>query len=182
MARTDQTSDGDPADSSDKAIWEYCRGKDAEPDPAERFLDLAGFADARLDADERERVAALLAGEPEAQGDVVAAQALAAAVQAPAAEAVVARAVALIGEGAERRGQVIPFARFARPGPRIYRVASWVSLAASVAVASWLGFALGSDASLAFGQTAQSSEDGFLGDLIDPSSGVLHSINDGLDS
>ena len=179
MMRMDQTNGGTPAASSDRAVWEHCRAIDAEPkDEAERFLDLAGYAESRIDDDdERARIAAWLADDPDAAADVAAAQTLAAAPGA-ASEAVVARAAALVRAGAE----IIPFARPFRPRAGFRRFATWGTLAAGIAIAGWLGFALGSGTSLALGPVAQSNEDGFLGDLIDPSGGVLHAINDGLES
>ena len=177
MSRANQTNGSGPADLSDKSIWEYCRAADATPDEAERFLDLAGFAEARLDDDERERVAAWLAADPDAAADVAAALAYAGTAEA-ADEAIVARAASLVRPTAE----IIPLARSARPRPRFYHLTTWGSLAAAVALAGWLGFALGTDVSQAFGPVAQSSEDSFLGDLIDPAGGVLHTINDGLES
>ncbi|MGH7095842.1 MAG: hypothetical protein ACREFB_20230 [Stellaceae bacterium] len=167
--------------SSDKAMWEYCRAIDCESDEAERFLDLAGFVDARLDSDERERVAALLVADPAAASDIAAAPVVVAAAAAEVSERLIARAVALVGEPA--RGQVIRFAPRVRPRPTFTLFAQWGSVAAAIVVASWLGFALGTDTSIAYNQTVQQpSEDGFLGDLIDPSGGILHTITDGLES
>jgi len=46
-------------------------------------------------------------------------------------------------------------------------------------VASWLGFALGTDFSVYFGQTDQASEDGFLRDMLDPSTAFLRDMTPG---
>jgi hypothetical protein len=182
MARTDQTSGESEPDSSDKAVWQYCQATDIEPDEAERLLDLAGFADARLDPDEHDRVAALLMAEIEAAGDVAAARALAAAPHPAADEAVIARAAALVADAAESGGRIVPFRRRVRPPQSLFLVARWGSLAAAVVMACWLGFALGSDASVALSHINQSSDENFVGDLVDPSGGVLRSISDGLES
>jgi anti-sigma factor RsiW len=182
MARTDQTSGESPPNSSDKAIWQYCQATDIEPDEGERLLDLAGFVDARLDPDDRDRVAAWLMADIEAAGDIAASRALAAAPQPAPDEAVVVRAAALVADRAEPRGQLVPFRPRARPARRLFLVARWGSLAAAVVMACWLGFALGSDASVALSQINQSSDENFIGDLVDPSGGVLHSISDGLGS
>ena len=65
-----------PADgSSDAALWRRSRAIDMVEDEAERYLDLAGYADGRLDPDDRERVAEWLATDPVAAGDVAAARA-----------------------------------------------------------------------------------------------------------
>jgi anti-sigma factor RsiW len=179
MRHTEQTSGGPAPDSSDKTVWEYCRATAAEIDETELFLDLAGFADARLDADERERVAALLAADPEAASDVAAAQTLATdPIRLSAEPEIIARAAALVDEPA--RGVVIPFSRGARPS--IVNAARWGGLAAAVAFASWLGFALGSDASRAFGQIAQTQDDGVLSEMLDPAGSVLRNITDGPES
>jgi anti-sigma factor RsiW len=182
MARTDQTSGESPPNSSDKAIWQYCQTTEIEPDEAERLLDLAGFVDARLDPDEHDRVAALLMAAIEAAGDVAAARAIAAAPHPAADEAVIARAAALAADPVETRGQIVPFRSRVRPAQRLFMVARWGSLAAAVVMACWLGFALGSDASVALSQINQSSDENFIGDLVDPSGGVLRSISDGLES
>jgi hypothetical protein len=182
MARTDQTSGDSQPNSSDKAIWQYCQATEIEPDEAERLLDLAGFVDACLDSDEHDRVAALLIANIEAAGDIAAARALAAAPHEAADEAIIARAAALVADPAPARGQVIPFQRRARPAQSLFMVARWGSLAAAVVMACWLGFALGSDASVALSQINQSNDENFVGDLVDPSGGVLRSISDGLES
>src|SRR5207247_32149 len=69
----------------DAALLRRSRMVEMTPDEAERYLDLAGFADGRLDPDDCERVAEWLAGDPAAAGDIAAARAL--ATRADAAEA-----------------------------------------------------------------------------------------------
>jgi anti-sigma factor RsiW len=182
MARTDQTSGESLPNSSDKAIWQCCQTSDVEPNEAERLLDLAAFVDARLDADEHDRVAALLIADIEAAGDAAAARALTAASHPAADEAVIARAAELVAGPVESWGQIVPFRPRALPTQRLFMVARWGSLAAAVVMACWLGFALGSDASVALSQINQSSDENFIGDLVDPSGGVLRSISDGLES
>jgi hypothetical protein len=63
--------------------------------------------------------------------------------------------------------------------PTLPGIARWASLAAAVMVASWLGFALGTDFSVYFGQTDQASEDGFLRDMLDPSTAFLRDLTPG---
>ena len=182
MARTNQTSGESLPNSSDKAIWQYCQTRDIEPDEAERLLDLAGFVDARLDPDEHDRVAALLMADIGVAGDIAAARALIAAPQPHADEAAIARAVALVAPVAETRGEVVPFRRRTQPVRGVFLVARWGSLAAAIVMASWLGFSLGSNASVALSQIHQPADESFVGDIVDPSGGVLRSISDGLDS
>src|SRR5690242_13420539 len=96
MSQSDDDNGSGRIDTHDAAVWRRSCAIEAD-DEAERFLDLAGFADARLaDGDDAERVAAWIAADPDAAADVAAARALAGAPPAIAAEAVVARAVALV--------------------------------------------------------------------------------------
>ena len=52
------------AGSPDRALWRRCVAIDMAEDEAERFLDLAGYAEDRLDPDERDRIAERLAKDP----------------------------------------------------------------------------------------------------------------------
>ena len=58
--RGNDTRRNPAAGLSDAALWRRSRTVDMSEDAAEteRYLDLAGFADGRLDPDDRERVAA----------------------------------------------------------------------------------------------------------------------------
>ena len=123
---------------------------DAVEDEGARFLDLAAFAEGRLDPDERERVAEWLRSRPDAAGDIAAARALASgAAPGHLSETAVARACALVGGGAcEPAGfghRVPRQSRQADPFSRA--IAQWGSLAAALVVAGWLGFTLGMDTS-----------------------------------
>lgn len=177
----DGTRRDGPVGVPDRALWQRGRMVEMEEDEAERFLDLAGFADGRLDPDDRERVAELLAGDPTASADVAAAGALAGMVEPTEAapETIVARAAALVGPGAPQRDTVIPFAPSRRDRPRLHGVARWGSLVAAMAVASWLGFTLGMDTSLSSAQIRQPGEDGFLRELLDPSTGFMRDLTEG---
>jgi anti-sigma factor RsiW len=152
---------------------------DAEEDEAARFLDLAAYADGLLDIEERERVAALLAADPEAAADVRAAHALGDVERRSAGlERIVARASA-ISPDADPAGKVVPFAL--RPGRRFVQTfAQWGSLAAAVALAGWLGFAMGSDTSLALRDHRQPNATGLLPELFDPGTGLLRDLGEGL--
>jgi anti-sigma factor RsiW len=117
---------------------------EATPDEAERFLDLAAFADGRLDDDDTARIAALIARDADAAGDVAVARALAGVATTSADERVFARAAALIGEpGASAMVIAFPPQRqdIRRPW---YSAATWSGLAAAIVCAGWLGFDLGS--------------------------------------
>jgi len=154
---------------------------DAAEDDAERYLDLAGYVGGRLDPDDRERVAEWLAGDPVAADDVAAARALTAVGERPEAapEPVIARACALVDGSAEQGDTVIPFPLGRRDRPRLRNMASWGSLVAAMAVASWLGFTLGMDTSLSLAPFGQAGEDGFLHELLDPSTGFLRDLTEG---
>ena len=161
----------------DAALWRRSRTVDMTDDEAEaeRYLDLAGFADGRLDPDDRERVAEFLAGNPVAAGDVAAAHAPAGR-QVAVPESAIARACALV----EPRGaMVVPFPHSRRDRPRLQGMARWGSLVAAMAVASWLGFTLGMDTSRSLVQIRQPGEDGFLREFVDPSAGFMRDLTEG---
>src|SRR5258707_4431643 len=82
--RGDGTSGPPPAAASDRALWQRSATAETVEDEGERFLDLAGFADGRLDPDESERVAERLARDADIAADVAAAPGLAARRAAPA--------------------------------------------------------------------------------------------------
>jgi anti-sigma factor RsiW len=174
-----QDTDRDSPDwAPDLALWRQCREAVATEDEAARFIDLAGFADERLDQDEAERVAARLAGDPVAAADVAAARAQA-ATGAPidAGEHIIARAAALIDASAAT-GEIIEFRPRRRVAAGWQGFARWGSLAAAIAVASWLGFNLGSDASVAFGPSGHNGDDVSLGEMLDPGAAGLGDFTD----
>jgi hypothetical protein len=64
----------------------------------------------------------------------------------------------------------------------LHAVAQWGSLAAAIAFASWLGFSMGSGASLTLiqpGQPNQISDDNPLPELLDPPTGFLRDLGAG---
>lgn len=152
-------SRGARIDSADRILWQRSCTIEVTEDECARFLDLAAFAEGRLDPDERERVAAWLRNHEEAGDDIDAARALAnggpreaPGWEAPGrealSEAAMARACALVGDGAPgRRGSVVAFRPHAGRRPVLGIIAQWSSLAAALVVAGWLGFTLGMDTS-----------------------------------
>ena len=161
--------------AADRALWLRSQATDAPDDEAGRFLDLAAFADGRLEGEETERIAALIAADPEAASDVVTARVpLPKFTDGAAIERVIARACGLVMYPAPERGRVLLFARPNLRRGAVRGVAEWASLAAALAMVGWFGFAMGSDASLALGQPSQPS---FLTQLIDPDTGVLHDFS-----
>jgi anti-sigma factor RsiW len=172
-----------PAELPDDALWQQSRMVEVVADEVAYFLDLAGFADGTLDVDDRERVAERVAGDSAAADDVAAARALAAAEHLPSApDHVVARASALVGSEPPRRGNVVPLRWRLRAMPALRLAASWGSLAAAMAVVGWLGFNLGMNASLSVATVGQPSEEGFLQEFVDPSSGFIRELNEGVQS
>jgi anti-sigma factor RsiW len=175
--RGDDTRRMLPDGLSDAALWRRTRLIDASEDEAERYLDFAGYADGRLDPDDRERVAEWLAGDPAAAGDVAAARVSLAPAAAP--EPVIARACALVDGSERQHSTVIPFRSRHRYGPPLHGMARWGSLVAAMAVASWVGFTLGMDTSLSVAQVRQTGEDSFLGELVDPSTDLMRDLTEG---
>lgn len=170
----------EPNPAEDRRLWQRCRMMDADEDEAARFLDLAAYADGLLDIEERERVAALLAADPQAAADVRAAQALAdAELTSAGLERIVARASAISPDTGSVSGKLVPLAP--RRGRRLLQVSvQWGSLAAAIALAGWLGFAMGSDTSLALSDRRQPSASGLLPELFDPGTVLLRDLGEGL--
>ena len=169
-----------PNPAEDRRLWQRCRTMDADEDEAARFLDLAAYADGFLDAEERDRIAALLAADPEAAADVRAARVLAGAEPTSIGlERIVARASAIAPGAEPATGGVVPFA--ARRSRRLLPAfAQWGSLAAAIALAGWLGFAMGSDTSRAFSEPRQPSDTMFLPELFDAGPGFLRDLGEGM--
>ena len=167
-------------EQSDRRLWQRCRTMDADEDEAARFLDFAAYADGLLDIEERERVAALLAADPQAAADVRAAQALADAERTSVGfERIVTRASAISPDTESVSGKVVPLAP--RRGRRLLQIAAqWGSLAAAIALAGWLGFAMGSDTSLALSDRRQPGDTGLLPELFDPGPNFLRDLGEGM--
>jgi|SRR5215471_5203244 len=182
MSQTDLEWEAGPDRSSDRALWQRCRVADVPEDEAARFLDIAAFADGLLDPDEHERVAALLAVDPAAAADVAAARALAGGIdEAPAElQRIIARACALVPSEPAVQSRVVHFAPYLQRRHIAHGFTQWGGLAAALAVASWLGFAMGSGASLALSQAPQSSESSLWPELLDPGPGFLRDLGEGL--
>ncbi len=160
---------------SDREFWRRCQSTDMPEDRDNELLDLAAFADGLLDPDEHDRVAASLASDPAAAADVAAARSPAAEFGAapPGLERIIARAIAL-GPGSNQ-GQGVALLR--PPHRPVFRgFAQWGSLAAAIVVAAWLGFAAGSDASLALSQPSRSGNDNAVVEWFDPAIGFLHDL------
>jgi anti-sigma factor RsiW len=166
-----------PPGAPDRTLWRRSQEIEASAAETERFLDLAGFVDGRLDEDEHERVAALIAGDPTAAADAAAARVLLTAPIPEVGGEVVARAAALV-DPAQSGGQILAFPQ-RRPQPRLWpAAASWSSLAAAIAFACWLGFDLGGDLP-GIASISRSSDDLGATELIDPAPLALRDFSEG---
>jgi hypothetical protein len=168
------TNGARPPVSADRTLWQRCREVEATPDESGRFLDLAGFADNRLDEDESERVATLLKSDPDAAEDVKAARSLAGATLPDVDERVITRATALANEPGEG-ALVITFPL--SPRRRWRDAANWSSLAAGIAFACWIGFDLGSGIPSAL--LGHSGNDSSLSEFLDPSPPPFRDFGEG---
>ena len=173
-----QRDDRLPRGAQDRALWRRSRDTEASEDEAERYLDLAGFADGRLDAEEEARIGELLARDPAASSDIDAARLLAAEPLPTTPETASTRAAALVEADVSSRGRVVAFPLWRRGAPDLHRLAQWGSLAAAIVMAAWLGFALGADTSMSFTRAGQ-GDSGFLNELLNPSTGVLRDLAEG---
>lgn len=185
--RAQGTNGTRPPDLSDREIWRRSQETEAARDEAAHLMDLAAFAERRLDPDETARVAALVVRDADAATDIAAARALADAAITAADPGVIARAEALVGQGGR------PAAVFAEaglpeavliafPAPRPvsrpwYGAATWSGLAAAMVMAGWLGFALGSGFSTSpvFGRPI---DDLTANELLDATPLMLRDLNE----
>jgi anti-sigma factor RsiW len=177
MSPTGEEREELPDWSSDRALWRRSCLTDATEDEVSRFLDLAAFADGLLEPDESDRIAALLAADPVASDDVAAARRGIVPEELPGTlERIVARACAILPS--EPTSRVVAFTP-ASPRRRILQgFAQWGSLAAAMVLASWLGFAMGSDASRTLSAPVPSSDASFMPELFDPGSGFLRDLGE----
>ena len=156
----------DPNLLDDADLFRRYRAVLGEAAPDETTL--AAYAEGRLPAAAEASVAAWLAAHPGVAEDVEGARMIAALGDPPhdaVADRIAARAEALI-----LPANVVPLRRSGRPRFVWREAASWTALAASVALAGWLGFSLGTDS---YG--AYSGDDGVAGlsDVLDPPSGLF---------
>jgi anti-sigma factor RsiW len=168
-------------DRTDRNLWELGRVTDVVEDEAERLLDIAAFADGRLDADERDRIAAWLQSHPEAAGDVAAASALVGgAAHEILPETSFARACALVGGGGpSRHAIVVAFPPKSARRPGLAALAHWGGLAAAMVVAGWLGFRLGMDTSGMLARSGPGFDDGVAQELFGSSPAFFRDLTGG---
>jgi hypothetical protein len=186
MSRTDSRMGEPPDFEAGRTLWQRCGRIEAPEDEIERFLDLAALADGILDEDDHTRVLALTAGDPTALADVAAARTLSTSrmVMSGGLEPIIERAIAVV-EGPSERSNVVPLTRLPSVRAILQAVAQWGSLAAAIACAGWLGFAMGSGASQSLIEPTsptQISNDNTLSELLDPSTSFLRDFAAGQQS
>jgi hypothetical protein len=145
-------------DSEERALWRRWSMHARIDPPAPDALALAAYAEGRLSETAAAPIELWLAAHPEALSEILADIAAARDATLDAADAaVIAKASALV---AGARDNVIPLRRAA---PAWRNALAWSSVAASLLAASFVGFALGSDAyqHLARTQTAEAASDTF---------------------
>lgn len=125
----------------ERGLWQIWRALGKAEPPMPDALALAAYAESRLDEAAAEAVENWLAAHPEASADIAAARALTLARSDRASDAMIARASALVANGA---ADVVPFRRHSTPAWR--NALAWSSVAASLIATSLVGFALGTDA------------------------------------
>jgi anti-sigma factor RsiW len=160
------TGPGDMKSAETAGLWRRFRGLDRSVEPAPPgALELAAYAEGRLDETAAERVEAWLFAHPAALDDIVAARAGRAAL---ASDAVIERAIALVP--ADRAGaRVIPFDRKAALSYPWRTHVARVAVAASLVLTGLVGFTLGSQSYVSLSGSAASVTSG----LFDQSSGVF---------
>jgi hypothetical protein len=164
--------------AQERALWQLWSATGqgaARPDA----LTLAAFAEDRLSGAARAEIEALIAADPELAEDVAAARrALAPRAgetgrpDEAALAAIAARPPALVP--ADTGDNVLPFRPAHRAVPAWPSAARWGALAASLALVSWLGFALGSNAYVNLAALdGQSANSRLADELLDPPSGFF---------
>jgi hypothetical protein len=91
-------------------------------------------------------------------------------------ERIVARACAILPS--EPTSRVVAFTPPSRQRRILHGFAQWGSLAAAMVLASWLGFAMGSDTSRTLSAPVPPSDASFMPELFDPGSGFLRDLGE----
>lgn len=166
------TEPGDMKSAEMAALWRRFRalettaGLPSATAPDERTtLDLAAYAEGRLDEAAAERVEAWLAAHPEALDDVGAVRSIGNAVAPPH---VIERAAALISND-RANAQIVPFRRpAARTDWRVH--ITRIAVAACLVLTGLVGFTFGTSV---YGNLFPSSSDSVSGELFDQPSGFF---------
>lgn len=167
----------EPMGSSDEAaLWRRWRQASAAATAAGGAPDelvLAAYAEDRLDPAACDAVEEWLAANPDRIADLLAARRALTTPAPLASEPIMARAAALVGTGT---AQILSLRRPV-PSARWRRTAAWGAMAASLLVASVLGFATGNSTYLTLAGSTSPS----LGqDLLDPPTGLFNGSDEDL--
>jgi hypothetical protein len=130
------------AGNHDRGLWHRWHALQSGDAPVPDALAVAAYAEGRLNEAEAERVENWLAAYPAALAEVIAAREVPRQADNPT-EAMIARACTLVEHDAAAAGNVVPLRRAA---PQWRNALAWSSIAASFVAASFVGFAMGSDA------------------------------------
>jgi hypothetical protein len=130
------------AGNHDRGLWHRWHALQSSDAPAPDALALAAYAEGRLSEAEAERVENWLAAYPGGLADVIAARAVPQQPSSATAD-MIARACALVARDAAAAENVVPLRR---APPQWRNALAWSSVAASLVAASFVGFAMGSDA------------------------------------
>jgi hypothetical protein len=165
----------EPMDRTDgPALWQRWRSASmgGPQGIAPDALMLAGYVEDRLSPDAAAAVEEWLAANPDAIGDLLAAREAASAAPPEAPEGVIARAAALLNAG---DAHVLSFsaARKRQVGWRV--IVARGGIAASLLIASLVGFVMGNDAYVSVASAASSEP---ARDLIDPPGGFFSSLDE----
>jgi hypothetical protein len=150
-------------DEQDRLMWQRWRAGANATSAAPDALQLAAYAEGRLDETDAEAVENFLAAYPDALNEIVAARA---AIETPAIGAsddIIAKACALV----PMRETVVPLRR---PAVRWHNALAWGSIAASLVAASFVGFTAGSDAYRTLAPTQ--ANESLSGDSLESSAGL----------
>ena len=155
-------------ETKERALWhrwrQFAAGEAATPDA----LDLAAYAEGRLDEAEAVAVETWLAAHPEILADVQLARVLAPAPSDTSHAAIVAKACALVAVSSltPANSNVMPLRR----SVVAWRSAlAWSSVAASLVAASLVGFTMGSEAYQRLTQTQVQPSENVPADILDAS-------------
>ena len=160
---------GDQA--GDAALWQRWRPEARAAAGEAAALDLAAYAEGRLDEAQAEPVEAWLFAHPDGLVELAAVRAAAVAPLPQATEAMIARAAALIAPAA---ATVVPFrARRIASRPSWRMAMAWGGIAASLLATSLVGFTIGNSAYLTFVGASPPAAESTLHELLDPPSAIF---------
>lgn len=152
-------------DEQERLMWQRWRA-DAAASAAPDALQLAAYAEGRLDETNAEAVENFLAAYPDTLNEIVAARAATETPAIGASDDIIAKACALVSS----RGTIETVVPLRRPALRWHNALAWGSIAASLVAASFVGFTAGSDAYRTLAPTQ--ANESLSGDSLESSAGL----------